>query len=198
MSRANGANELNQPSSRILLWKRAISEGRLSRTSAVCFDSVPSIIHLHSARFVVDTNINLALLFSVKFIASFLIATWLLCWVHCFVEQSDVAGVGGCCETQVAESQDQPIAFSDSGQDMEESPCVQGIFTRGLKLSEKLAAMPVILTELPADYFSSSFESVENLGELVADIPRPPTVCFRLWEFMARTSVPVRGPTLIA
>lgn len=134
---------------------------------------------------------------NVKFTATLLIATWLLCWVHCFVEQNESAG-GGCCTDRVTENHDQSTALSNPQHEMEKSVCVQSIFANGLKLSEKLEASPVIFTAFPANYFTSVFELAENTDELVADIPRPPPICFRLWEFMARTSLPVRGPTLIA
>lgn len=114
------------------------------------------------------------------------------------MERNESEGGDGCCTAQVTENHDQYTALSEPQQDMAESVCVQSIFANGLKLSEKLEATPVIFTAFPANYFTSVFELAENTDELVADIPRPPPICFRLWEFMARTSQPVRGPTLIA
>ena len=132
-----------------------------------------------------------------KFLSTLLIATWLLCWVHCLTEQSE-GGNDGCCGSCITESQNQSDTWSAADHDGAEFDCVQGIFAKGISLADKLAVMPVIHTELPTGYFLVENDPLETSGIPMVKIPREPPFCLRLWEFMARTASPVRGPTLIA
>ena len=132
-----------------------------------------------------------------KFLSTLLIATWLLCWVHCLTEQS-AGGNDGCCGSFITECQSQAAAWSAPDHAGAEFDCVQGIFAKGISLSDRLAVMPVIHTELPTGYFLVENNLLEPSGIRMANIPREPPSGLRLWEFMARTALPVRGPTLIA
>ena len=131
-----------------------------------------------------------------KFLSALLIATWLLCWVHCLTEQS-AGGNDGCCESCITESQNQSDTWSAPDHDGAEFDCVQGIFAKGISLSDRLAVMPVIHTELPTGYFPVANDLLGNPEMPIAKIPHEPPSGLRLWEFMARTALPVRGPTLI-
>lgn len=134
---------------------------------------------------------------SMKFLSTLLIATWLLCWVHCWTEQS-AGGNDGCCGSFITECQSQTPAWSAPDHAAAEFDCVQGIFAKGISLADKLAVAPVIHTELPAGYFLVVNDRADTSGLCMEKIPREPPFCWRLWEFMARTASPVRGPTLIA
>ena len=132
-----------------------------------------------------------------KFLSTLLIATWLLCWVQCLTEQS-AGEINGCCGTSITANSSEAASYSAPDHDGAEHDCVQGIFAQGLNLTDHLAAIPAVHIETSTGYILAEDDPLEASATPTLEIPRTPPLCLRLWEFMARTATPVRGPTLIA
>ncbi len=116
-----------------------------------------------------------------KLFSTLLLATWLLCWVQCFAEQT----ADRCCGSPFAENQEFGAKV--------DCDCVQTIFSKGINLADEIVAMPASSIELPSAFHFSEHQLSET-----ATIPHEPLYGLRLWELMARTAAPVRGPTLSA
>jgi hypothetical protein len=126
----------------------------------------------------------------VRFVAAIVLVLWTACYGRCFGEQV------GMCEPECCADCIQTGAPSDR----DSTPCdVCDFIQSGATMIEPVS-IPAIWFEIPAPadvVFDGAGELDGQRAVGLAVLAAPPPRCLRLWEWMARTAFPVRGPNVL-